>query len=289
MLYTFGSSLMWGLMPIYFKSLQTVPAFEIMLHRIVWSLLFIVLLLSMRKQWSWLRSALRQPKVLAGFALSAFLLSGSWYVYVWAVNNGQVVDASLGYFITPLANVLLGFLLLKERLRPVQWAAVALATAGVAWLGWQSGHVPWIGIGMAATFGIYGLLRKTAALGALEGLALETLILFPLAAVTLGVLAFNGNAAFSTAPGSLQWLLLAAGPLTVVPLLMFAAGARRVSMSLLGIMQYFGPMLQLVLAVWLYGESFSGARMAGFAIIWAALALYSGEGIWRAWVAKRRA
>lgn len=289
MLYTFAASVLWGVMPIYFKSLYGIPPLEIMLHRVVWSLVFVALLLGVRKQWSWLGSALRQPKMLATVALSAFLLSASWYLYVWAVNNGRIIDTSLGYFITPLINVLIGFLLLKERLRPLQWTAVALASAGVVWLAWQSGHVPWIGMTIATSFGIYGLLRKTAVLGALEGLALETLMLFPLALVMLAVLAFNGHNAFATASSGMQWLLIAAGPLTVIPLLLFAAGARRVSMSLLGILQYVGPIMQLLLGVWLYGESFGGARLAGFAVIWAALVLYSGEGLWRAWGARRGA
>lgn len=289
MLYAAIAYAMWGLFPIYFKALHTVPPIEILVHRIVWSLLFLTIVLAWRKQWAWIGSVLRQPRVLAGFAASAALLSTNWFIYIWAVNNGRVVDASLGYFINPLVNVLLGFLLLHERLRPGQWAAVALAGAGVAWLTWQGGHPPWIGLGLALSFGFYGLLRKTAALGALEGLSLETLILFPFAMGYLIILTVGHHNAFAAAPPSSQWLLAAAGPITAIPLLLFAAGARRISLSLLGLLQYIGPTLQLLLGVWLYREPFGGARLAGFAMIWAALALYSAEGLWRAWSARSTA
>jgi chloramphenicol-sensitive protein RarD len=289
MLYAAIAYAMWGLFPIYFKALQDIPPIEILLHRIVWSLVFLTIVLAWRKQWAWIGSVLRQPKVLAGFAASALLLSTNWFIYIWAVNNGRVVDASLGYFINPLVNVLLGFLLLHERLRLGQWAAVALAGAGVAWLTWQGGHPPWIGLGLALSFGFYGLLRKTAALGALEGLSLETLILFPFAMGYLVILTLGNHNAFAGAPLSSQWLLAAAGPITAIPLLLFAAGARRISLSLLGLLQYIGPTLQLLLGVWLYHEPFGGARLAGFAMIWAALALYSAEGLWRAWTTRSAA
>ena len=181
MLYAALAYIMWGLFPVYFKALQAIPPLEILMHRMLWSLAFVLAVLAVRRQWAWLRPLLRQPKVLAGFALSSILLAINWLLYIWAVNNGHVVDASLGYFINPLVNILLGMMLLNERLRPAQWAAVALAAAGVAWLTWQAGHPPWIGLGLAISFGGYGLLRKTAALGPLEGLTLEALLLFPFA------------------------------------------------------------------------------------------------------------
>lgn len=250
---------------------------------------FIVIVLTMRRQWTWLRDVMRRPKVLAGFAVSALLLSSNWFIYIWAVNNGRVVDASLGYFINPLFNVLLGSLLLRERLRPVQWGAVGLAACGVAWLTWQGGGLPWIALLLAMTFGLYGLLRKTASLGALEGLSLETLLLFPLAAGYLFMLAQSGHSGFLTASSKTQWLLVAAGPITAIPLLLFASGARRIPLSLLGLLQYIGPTLQLLLGVWLYHEPFAGARVAGFALIWGALAVYSLEGIWQSWQLRRQA
>jgi chloramphenicol-sensitive protein RarD len=286
MLYAAGAYALWGLAPVYFKALQHVPPLEILAHRIVWSLVFLAIVLAWRRQWAWIGTVLRRPKVLAGFIASAILISINWFIYIWAVNNGRVIDASLGYFINPLINVLLGFLLLHERLRPGQWATVALAAGGVAWLTWQGGHLPWIALTLAITFGTYGLLRKTAALGALEGLSLETLILFPAALGYLIVLTLHGHNSFATAPDSTKWLLVAAGPITAIPLLMFAAGARRIPLSLLGLLQYIGPTLQLLLGVWLYHEPFGGPRLVGFAMIWAALALYSAEGLWRAWSAR---
>lgn len=285
-IYAASAYAIWGLFPIYFKALHGIPPVEILLHRIVWALTFLIIVLASRKQWAWIGAVLRQPRVLAGFTASALLLSANWFIYIWAVNNGQVVDASLGYFITPLVNVVLGFLLLHERLRPGQWAAVSLAAAGVAWLTWQGGHLPWIGLMLAATFGTYGLLRKTAALGALEGLSLETLMLFPVALGALVMLTLDGRATFFDISISSRWLLAASGPITAVPLLLFAAGARRLPLSVLGLLQYIGPSIQLLLAVWLYKETFDRAHLIGFGLTWAALVLYSAEGLWRAWSAK---
>lgn len=285
-LYAASAYALWGVFPLYFKSLQEIPPVEILLHRMVWSLLFVVIVLAWRRQWSWLGEVMRKPKVLAGFAASAILLSANWFIYIWAVNNGHVVESSLGYFINPLFNVLLGSLILHERLRPVQWVAVAIAACGVAWLTWHGGSLPWIALFLAATFGLYGLLRKTASLGALEGLTLETMLLFPLAFGYLMLLTIDDRNSFITASTTSQLLLAAAGPITAIPLLLFASGARRIPLSLLGLLQYIGPTLQLLLGVWLYHEPFGGARMAGFALIWGALAVYSLEGLWQNWKAK---
>ncbi|MGV8892076.1 MAG: EamA family transporter RarD [Burkholderiaceae bacterium] len=274
--------ILWGLFPLYFKLLQSVPAQQILMHRIIWSLAFVLAVLAWRRQWQWLPKVFRQRKVLLGFGASALLLSTNWLIYILAVNSGRVVDASLGYFITPLVSVLFGYLLLKERLRPLQWGAIALAAAGVVWLTWHSGQLPWIGLALAASFGTYGLLRKTAALGPLEGLTLETLLLFPLALGYLTLLSLQDQNAFHSAPAATSWLLAAAGPITAIPLLLFAAGARRIPLSTLGFLQYITPTLQLLFGVWLYHEPFSGARLIGFAVIWTALALYSMEGLWQA-------
>lgn len=287
MLFAAASYVIWGLFPIYFKSLQAIPASEILLHRMVWSLVFVLLVLAWRRQWAWLADVVRRPKVLAGFSASALLLASNWFLYIWAVNNGRVVDSSLGYFINPLVNVLLGFVILRERLRPGQWAAVALAAGGVAWLTWQGGELPWIALVLAGTFACYGLLRKTAALGPLEGLSLETMLLSPCALVYLIWLTLHGQNAFLAAPSATQWLLVAAGPITAIPLLLFAAGARRIPFSTLGLLQYIGPTLQLLLGVWLYHEPFSGVRLIGFSLIWAALFVYSIEGLWKAHAARR--
>ncbi|CAN5498210.1 EamA family transporter RarD [soil metagenome] len=282
MFYAASAFTLWGLVPMYFKALQHVPAMQVLMHRMVWSLVFLTLVLAWRKQWKWIGEVMRRPRVLAGFTASALLLSCNWFVYIWAVNNEHVVDAALGYFINPLVNVLLGFVLLGERMRPLQWAAIGLAACGVAWLTWLGGQLPWIALVLAGSFGAYGLLRKTASLGALEGLSLETLVLFPLALAYLIWLTIAEHNVFLTATPATQWLLLAAGPITAIPLLLFAAGARRIPLSTLGLLQYIGPTIGLLLGVWLYHEPFSAGRFAGFIVIWTALALYSAEGLWQA-------
>lgn len=283
MFYAAAAYILWGLFPVYFKLLSSIPSQQILMHRVLWSFLLLMVILLARKQWRWLGDIATRPLVIAGFAASALLLSVNWFLYIWSVNTGRVIDASLGYFMNPLVNVLLGYLLLGERLRAAQWCAVALAACGVLWLTWQSGHPPWIGLALAVSFGLYGLLRKTASLGALEGLALETMMLFPAALAYLIWLTLQRHDAFTVAPSSLQWLLIAAGPITAVPLLMFAIGARRIPMATLGLLQYTSPSLQLMLGVWLYNEPFDHARLIGFIAIWSGLIVYSGEGIWRIW------
>jgi chloramphenicol-sensitive protein RarD len=279
MLYAAGAFLSWGLFPLYFHAIKHVPASEILAHRMAWSLVFLMLMLLVRRQWKWLPEVLGKPKVVGSFLASAFLLSANWFVYIWAVNNGHVVDASLGYFINPLVNVLLGMLVLKEKLRRGQWLAIGVAATGVAWLTWQAGQVPYIALVLALSFGAYGLLRKTAALAALEGLSFETLILFPLAAAYLGWLVYSGQSVFVNAESdSTRWLLAAAGPTTAIPLLLFAAGARRIPMSVLGTLQYMSPSLQMLLGVWVFHEAFSPSRLVGFLFIWSALAIYMVEG-----------
>lgn len=273
--------LCWGLFPIYFHALGEVPPMQILAHRVLWSLGFLLVVLAFRRQWKWL-ALVRQPKVFWSFVASAFLLSANWLVYIWAVKNGHVIEASLGYFINPLVNIMFGYLLLKERMRPAQWGAIAIAALGVAWLTWQSGSVPWIALFLAASFGGYGLLRKTAALGALEGLSFETMVLFPFAAAYVGWLSVNGDNAFISAPlDTTRILLVAAGPITAIPLLLFATGARKIPLSILGLLQYLSPTLQFLLGVWMFHEAFSSERLVGFLMIWAALILFAGEGLWR--------
>lgn len=279
-LYAASAFFIWGLFPLYFKLLKQVPSAELLVHRVLWSLLFLALILAWRKQWDWLRDLVRQPAVLGRFFCSALLLSSNWLLYIWAVNNDRVVDSSLGYFITPLVNVLLGFLLLKERLRAGQWLAVAVAACGVLWLTWQAGQLPWIALVLAATFGTYGLLRKTSSLGPLEGLSIETLLLTPLTLGYLAWLLWHGQFVFIQQPLTTQIWLMLAGPITAIPLLLFAAGARRIPLSLLGMLQYIGPTLQLLSGVLIYHEPFGLARMNGFIIIWSALAIYSLESVW---------
>lgn len=274
---------MWGLFPLYFRLVSSVSPVDIVLHRALWSLAFVVVVLAVLRRWAWLSDVTRRPRTLGIFALSALLLSGNWLVYVWAVNNGRVVDSSLGYFIMPLFNVLLGYFVLKERPRPVQWYALAFAAAGVLWLTIFAGSLPWVGLILAGTFGIYGLIRKTAPLGALEGLALETLLLAPFAASLLAWRMSHGASDLQI-DTTLFALLALAGPLTALPLLLFAAGARRIPMATLGVLQYIGPTIQFAIGVWLFHEPFAGPRLIGFALIWLALVIYTAEG----WLFLRR-
>ncbi|WP_088285981.1 EamA family transporter RarD [Ideonella sp. A 288] len=276
-----GAYILWGVFPLYIKQVAHVPALEIVVHRSVWSLVFVFALLAVLRRFAWLGQVMRQPRVLGAFLLSALLLSCNWLLYVWAVNQNRLLDASLGYFINPLFNVMLGYVVLKERPRPWQWAAVGLAGAGVLWLTVAAGQLPWVSLALAASFGVYGLLRKTAALGAMEGLALETLLLAPLTVGVLVATLWRGEGAFAQGDWATDLWLLAAGPFTAIPLLLFAAGARRVTMATLGLLQYLGPSIQFVLGVWLYHEPFSAVRGVGFGLIWAALVLYSAEGLWR--------
>jgi chloramphenicol-sensitive protein RarD len=288
-LYALGAYLMWGVFPVYFKALQGVPPSEVLAHRVLWSLVFVALLLAVMRNGRWLLN-LRAANVRRTFIASALLVSVNWLIYIWSVQAGRVVDASLGYFINPLVNVLIGALFLHERLRPTQWAAVLLAAAGVAWLTWQAGAPPWIGLALALTFASYGLLRKTAPLGALEGLAIETALLTPLALAWLLWLGWTGSSVFVAGVegggGASSWqslLLILAGPITAIPLLLFAAGARRIPFTTLGLLQYVGPTLQLLLGVYLYREPFDTAKLAGYAAIWLALAVFSVDSLWLAW------
>lgn len=271
---------LWGLFPLYFRQVAAVPSFEIVLHRSVWSLAFVLLLLLTQRRWAWLSAVAKQPRTVGIFMASALLLSSNWLIYVWAVNNGRVLEASLGYFINPLVNVALGMLFLKEQLRPAQKGALVVAALGVGWLTWTAGVPPWIALSLALSFGFYGLLRKTAPLGALEGLALETALLAPLAVPALLWLSLHGGTLATADAPTWAWLLFA-GPLTAVPLLLFAHGARRVSMATLGLLQYLAPTIQFLLAVWLFHEPLQPERLAGFVLIWIALALYSAESLWR--------
>jgi chloramphenicol-sensitive protein RarD len=278
---------LWGLFPLYFKAVASLPPLDILAHRVVWSLGFVAVLVSWRIGWRWLPPVLSDRRVLKVFALSTLMVFLNWAIYIWAVARGRVIDASLGYFMNPLVNVLLGWLVLHERLRPVQWVSVLMAAGGVVWLTWIAGAPPWIGLSLAAAFGLYGLLRKTASLGAWEGFSLETLFMLPFALLYLGWFAARGEATYPELPLTMQLLIIASGPVTALPLLFFAAAARRIPLSTLGLIQYLGPSVQLLLAIFLFGEPFGGAKALGFAAIWAALVLYTGDMLWRGWRAGR--
>lgn len=274
----------WGLFPLYFKAIQAVPPVEIIVHRALWSAVFGALLLLMWKHPGWLRELLDHPKRFAVLALSGSLIAGNWLVYVWAVNNGRMLEASLGYYINPLVNVLLGMLILGERLRRLQWVAVGLAAAGVAQQLWQVGSLPWVSLVLALTFAAYGLIRKKAPVAALPGLVVETCLLLPLAIgwILLHPAAMSSQPAFWTTSEAL-WLM-AAGPVTLIPLVCFNAAARHLPYATLGFLQYVAPTLVLLLAVFVFDEHFDPTKLAAFLFIWAGLAVYSVD----AWLTLRK-
>lgn len=274
--------LLWGIFPLYLKSLKAIPPLEILSHRVFWSFMMLALVLTIRHQWGWINAIKKNPRITAAFVASASMLAINWVVYIWAINHDRIVDASLGYFIAPLFNVLFG-VMLGERLRLWQWISVTIATTGVAWLTISAGQLPWIGLTLAFTFGLYGLLRKTASLGALEGLTLETLVMLPLSALFLLLPESGSSHAFVNTGINTSLLLIAAGPVTAIPLLLFAYGARRIPLSLVGILQYIGPTIQLLLGLYLYNEAFSSTKLIGYGLIWCALGLYSIESLWQAW------
>jgi chloramphenicol-sensitive protein RarD len=273
-----GAYLLWGVLPIYWHALADVPALEILLHRIVWSLAVVLALLVVRKDWQWLANGLRHPAVFRVFLVTAALLAVNWLVYLWANNNGHIVETSLGYFITPLVSVVLGLLVLHERMRAGQWLSVGIAALGVLFLVLTAGGWLWISLALALSFGFYGLLRKTARLGSLEGLTVEMAILFLPALGYLLYLSSTGQAAFGVDGSSTTALLALSGAVTAVPLLLFASGARLVPLTTLGLLQYIAPTLQFCIGVFIYREPFDQARLLGFSIVWFALAVYWMEG-----------
>lgn len=277
--------LIWGLFPLYWRLVQAVPAAQVMAHRIVWSAAFVAgWLLIRRSGWSWLRTL--PPRLWLMLSVSSMLVAGNWWLYIWAVNSDHVVDASLGYFINPLFSVLLGVVFLRERLGRGQWAAVAIAAASVLWLAWSTGRVPWVALGIAATFGSYGLIRKLTVVPAVQGLAVETVVLF---APALGYLLWvecNGGGGFAHSGLAVDVFLILGGLVTAVPLAMFAHGARLVPLTVVGLLQYLTPSMQLAIGVLLYNEPFGGARALGFAGIWLALAVFAGDSLLRS---RRRA
>ena len=247
-LYAGSAYILWGFFPLYFNALHGVPALQTLNHRIVWSFLLLAVVILVRKD---LRSLLRSltPRILATYLAAALLLAVNWFVYVWAVSEGFVVETSLGYFINPLVSVLLGVVILRERLRPLQWVPVGLATAGVAVLAFSYGYLPWISLALAFSFGAYGLVKKIAPLPSLHGLVIETTLLFPLAFIYLLTIEFNGAGAFGHSTVLENLLLALTGVVTVIPLLLFSSGARRVTLTTLGLLQYTAPTLQFLIGV----------------------------------------
>ncbi|MEN8199172.1 MAG: EamA family transporter RarD [Thermodesulfobacteriota bacterium] len=274
-----GAFSIWGLLPLYWKLLSSALPLEILSHRIVWSMLVVLLLLILSKKAATLRTVVKEKKTLLYFVLTSLLLSLNWLTYIWAVNSNYIVESSLGYFINPLINVLLGVIFLKERLRGFQWLAVLLAFSGVCYLTFGYGRFPWIAMVLAISFGFYGLLRKTTPLPSLEGLFLETTILFLPALLILIVLASQGQSDFIRQDVSGKLLLATTGIITSMPLLLFGYAAQRIPLSTLGIVQYLAPTLQLCIGIFIYAEPFPREQFFGFSLVWAGLLIYCLEGI----------
>lgn len=276
-----GAFLLWGLFPLYLKPLSGVPALEVIAHRIVWCCVLVFAWLAARGELGLVRAALADPVSRRRLLASAMLISINWLIYVWAVTHEHVLDASLGYFINPLVNVLLGVVVLGERLNRAQKFAVALAAAGVLYLAMVVGRPPWIALVLAASFGLYGLIRKVVAVDAVPGLATETLLLAPFAVALLLWNEMRGVAALGHSSTLVNTLLIGSGLVTAIPLVLFAFGARRIPLSTVGLVQYIGPTLQFLIGVLVFHEAFSVSRGIGFAFIWIALAVYAADGLWR--------
>ncbi|HCB3599269.1 EamA family transporter RarD [Serratia marcescens] len=271
---------MWGIAPAYFKLIQQVSADEILTHRIIWSFFFMLALITLGRNWPKVRAACQNRKRLLLLAVTALLIGGNWLLFIWAVNNHHMLEASLGYFINPLVNVLLGMLFLGERFRRMQWVAVGLAFTGVLVQLWQFGSLPIIGLGLAFSFAFYGLLRKKIAIDAQTGMLIETLWLLPVAAAYLFLFADSPTSHLSANPWSLNLLLVAAGIVTTVPLLCFTAAATRLRLSTLGFFQYLGPTLMFLLAITFYGETVGQDKLVTFGFIWAALILFTLDALY---------
>ena len=272
----------WGVFPAYWHLLKAVPSMQIMAHRVVWSAVLVVGWLLWRQGWDWWRTIAARPRMLAALALSGAVIAFNWGLYIWAVNAGHVVETSLGYFINPLVTVALGVVVLRERLRRLQWIAVACAAAGVAWLTWSAGSPPWIALGLAGSFALYGLVRKLVPVDAVAGLGVESLFMFlPALAYVLWAEAGHGGGFIGGWSLGTQLLLVFSGVVSAVPLVAFAYGVRRIPLSLVGLLQYIGPTLQLLLGVWFFREPFSAVHALGFGAIWLGLAIFAGEGLWR--------
>jgi chloramphenicol-sensitive protein RarD len=279
--------LIWGFFPVYFKALAAVPPLQVVSHRIVWSVLFLWLLISCRSRWSDIRAALRYCRSLAILTTTALLIATNWLVFIIAVGHAQVLQSSLGYFITPFVSVLLGFFFLQERLRRMQLVSLFLAGVGVLLLTFQYGSFPWVALILAITFGSYGLLRKIVLVDSLAGLTVETLLLAPAALAYLLFTAWKGEGVFLSSGPQTDILLALAGIATTVPLLLFASAARRLRLATIGFLQYITPTMHFLLAVFVYGESFTLAHLGSFLFIWGGLCLYSVDA-YQALVAARQ-
>ncbi len=281
LLYGLAAYSFWGFVAIYFKAVRTVPALEVLAHRIVWSVVVLAILLTLRLRWSAVKATFGDRKTLWLLAGSTTLVAINWFTFIWSVAHEQVLQASLGYFINPLVNVLLGFVFLGERLRAGEWTSVALAATGVLWLTISMGTLPWISLTLAFSFGCYGLLRKLARVSALDGLAIETWMLMPISLAYLGWLWYEGTIVFGHESLRMNVLLMAAGIVTAIPLLWFAEAVRRLRLATIGLLQYIAPTIQFLLAVVLFREPFSTDKFVAFLFIWTAIAIYSSDNVIR--------
>jgi chloramphenicol-sensitive protein RarD len=279
LIYAASAFLIWGLSPLYWKALGAVPPLEIIAHRVVWSFLFLMGLILLQRRWSEFAEILKSGRMLLTLMLTAILVSANWLLYIWAVNNNYMLQASLGYYINPLVNVVLGLLFLRERLRRPQILAVMLAASGVLYLTTAYGEFPWIALTLALSFGLYGLIRKVAPVGALVGLAVETMLLSPPALIYLIHLDSQEADTILRVSLKLDLLLIGCAPMTAAPLLFFTLGAKRLYLSTLGLMQYIGPSGMFLLAIFYYNEPFSTTQIWTFAMIWAALGIYSTDSV----------
>jgi chloramphenicol-sensitive protein RarD len=275
----FGATayLLWGIFPLYFPLLDPASAVEILAHRVVWSLAVVVVLVQLTRRWPGVRAVIHDRTKVLRLTAAAVFLAVNWGVYIYGVTTDRVVDTSLGYFINPLVTVMLGVVVLRERLRPAQWAALAVATAAVLFLSVQGGRLPWIALVLAFSFGIYGLLKKLAYVGALEGLTVETAVLTPIAVLYVVVIQVSGAATLTTHGPGHAGLLALTGLVTAVPLLFFGAAASRVPLVTLGLLQYLAPTMQFLLGVLIFHEDMSAARLLGFVLVWIALAMFTAD------------
>ncbi|MGD9150488.1 MAG: EamA family transporter RarD [Desulfobacterales bacterium] len=278
-IYAVAAFLIWGISPIYWKALRSVPALEIILHRIVWSFFLLVPLVIIMQRWQEFISVFKNLRTLLILLFTAIIVGGNWLLYIWAVNTDRLLQASLGYYINPLVNVVLGMVFLKEKLRPPQIMAVVLATAGVLYLTLYYGEFPWIALALAVSFGLYGLIRKVAPVGSVVGLAVETLLLSIPALVYIYHLDRLGQGSIFRVSLKLDLMLMGCSVVTALPLLFFTLGARRLYLSTMGLLQYLAPSCMFVLAVFLFREPFASAQVVTFILIWAALAIYSTDSV----------
>lgn len=274
----------WGWVPIYWKFLQGIPVLQLICHRIVWSCAMLIVIVAISREWDELWKAARSPRVIGIYTAAAIAIFINWFIYVWAVHAGFIVQTALGYFINPLVSVVLGVLVFRERLRAGQWAAIGLAAAGVLYLTVVYGSLPWIALSLACSFGTYGLLKKLAPLGAVQGLTLETCILFLPAVIHLIYAYRTGSVGFLHENTVRNLLMVGTGPLTTIPLLLFAAAVTRIPLSMMGMLQFLNPTLQFVIGVMIYKEPFNRVQLGGFAMVWAALVMFAAEGyVTRRW------